>query len=165
MHEEARNPKTGLYGPSVLSGEMIPSSEPSKSVEAGQKIDKKSHVSRETLYKPEGETVLINSICPQPSYILMSIDPQGHVNALPLTGGIFTYDVITIPVPKDTSCYENIKLTGEYFEFDTDADQKMVFTLNIDKTVPFLQVQIQAGTVGATAGHFESVYYSLSSNA
>jgi len=116
MHEATTNPKTGLYGPSILSGELIPSPEPSKPTAVGQKVHQKTHVGKGALYQPEGEDVLVNAIWPRPSYILMSIDEGGHANALPVSGGLLMHDMpsIQVPVPKGTFSYKNIKRTGEF---------------------------------------------------
>ena len=55
----------------------------------------------------------------------------------------------------------HISVKNEYLEFATDADGKSVISFELDEIVPFIQVQIQAGTVGATAGQILSSKYSL----
>ena len=120
MHEAGSHPETGLYGPSVLSGELIPFPEPApkgKRVykeEGGEK--RKSFVNAPDLYKPENDGVLMNAIWPRPSYILMTTDTNGKTKGLPLSGGSLqsTEPAVQIPVPKDTDCYKNIKRTKEF---------------------------------------------------
>jgi len=41
---------------------------------------------------------------------------------------------------------------GDYIEFSSDTDQKILITIKLNHVIPYVQVQIQAGTVGATAG-------------
>lgn len=60
----------------------------------------------------------------------------------------------TLPIKVVTS--SDVKVEGEYIEFNVDADQKMVLEVETKGLVPFIQFQVQAGTVGATAGQFDS---------
>jgi len=56
----------------------------------------------------------------------------------------------------------DIKVTAPaYWEFDTDADQLVAIPVPLDYGVLYAQVQVQAGTVGATAGHFDTAQYTL----
>lgn len=50
------------------------------------------------------------------------------------------------------------KTEPEYFEVQTDADQNIVVDFGILGTA-YAQVQIKAGTVGATAGQIDESYY------
>jgi hypothetical protein len=50
---------------------------------------------------------------------------------------------------------------GHYYEFGTDADQKIVVDIGLKSGYPYCQVQVSCGTVGATAGQIDSIYYSL----
>lgn len=50
----------------------------------------------------------------------------------------------------------DVKLEDEYLEFNVDADQKMVLEVETKGLVPFIQLQVMAGTVGATAGQILS---------
>lgn len=115
MHEATTNPYTGLYGPSVLSGELIG--------EIGEKPaipqttgGGKTHVSETELYEPENQTVLMNAIWPRPTYILTSLDKQGNPSGLPISGGLLmsARPSIQIPVPKNSLAYRNIKEKGEF---------------------------------------------------
>lgn len=64
-------------------------------------------------------------------------------------------------LPIKTIGTSDVKIEDEYFEFNDDADQKMVIPIDLDNLIPWVQVQVQAGTVGATAGKIVSIYYSL----
>lgn len=54
-----------------------------------------------------------------------------------------------------------VNTEDEYFEFTTDEDQKRVIEITLDDVIPYVQVQIQAGTVGATAGQVLDSKYIL----
>ncbi len=119
MHEATTNPYTGLYGPSVLSGELIPEpdSKPRVRGNLGSPEDvSKTFVSKNELYKTGNEAVLINALWPMPTYILMSVDEKEHANALPMSGGMLmsARPSIQIPVPKGSYSYKNIKRNGEF---------------------------------------------------
>ena len=49
MHEATANPRTGLYGPSILSGELIPPPEPSEPRAGSEKAHEKTCVGKEEL--------------------------------------------------------------------------------------------------------------------
>jgi hypothetical protein len=55
-----------------------------------------------------------------------------------------------------------VNVAGEYIEFSTDADQLMLLSWELDGLIPFVQLQLQAGTAGATAGQIDAAYYTLS---
>ncbi len=63
-------------------------------------------------------------------------------------------DEYTLPIK--TVSASVVYLQDEYFEFVVDADGKKVITFDLQEVIPFIQVQIQAGTVGATAGQILS---------
>ena len=54
-----------------------------------------------------------------------------------------------------------INVEDEFFEFTTDEDAKRVIEITLDDIIPYVQVQIQAGTVGATAGQVLDSKYIL----
>ncbi len=115
MHEATSNPYTGLYGPSVLSGELVgPEPRPPRGKRA-EKADK-THVSKAELQEPENQDVLMNAIWPRPSYIVTSLDEHGDENALPVSGGLLmsARPSIQVPVPKQSDSYMNIKRRGEF---------------------------------------------------
>ena len=115
MHEATDNPYTGLYGPSVLSGELLPQAEqPENATEA--KGGGKTFVTAEDLYKRENQAVAANALFPLPSYILMTTDSGGRPNSQTVSGGLLmsARPGVQIPVPKNSAAYENIKRTGEF---------------------------------------------------
>ncbi len=118
MHEAGSHPDTGLYGPSVLSGEMIPPAElvSPQPLTRGKTRSKKTYVTCSDLYKPENDRVLMNAIWPRPSYILMTIDEKNDVSALPISGGSLqsTEPAVQIPVPKDSHSYRDIRRSKEF---------------------------------------------------
>lgn len=54
-----------------------------------------------------------------------------------------------------------VTVQPEYFEFGADVTQKAVIAFDLDVVIPFVQVQIQAGTVGATPGHIIDSKYTM----
>ena len=54
----------------------------------------------------------------------------------------------------------DVKVEDEYYEFNVDADQKMVITWDIDNVLPVGQFQVQVSAVNTTAGQIESAYNS-----
>lgn len=65
-------------------------------------------------------------------------------------------DAYTLPIR--TVSASDVKIESEYFEFNVDADQNVVIAATLDGVIPFVQLQVMAGTVGATAGQIDSVY-------
>jgi len=113
VHESGSHPETGLYSPSVLSGELIPGAEPLPEGHAGEG---KTTVGVEELYRPENDLVLMNAVFPMPTYILMTRGEDGQVDAQVICGGSLqsSEPAVQIPVLKDSPAYQNIKRTGEY---------------------------------------------------
>lgn len=117
MHEAGSNPETGVYGPGVFSGELVPPAEPTDQFPNLSKGGvEKAYASGAELYKPENDRILMNAIWPRPSYILMTADEKGQTHALPLSGGSLqsTEPALQVPVPKGSVAYENLKKTGEF---------------------------------------------------
>ncbi len=118
MHESSISPKTGLYGPTVLTGELLPSSGRESvhaaplPAEGGEKI----FVSGQDLYKPKNDKVYINSVFPRPTVFIMTTDAKGKTNVLPLSAGKLQNSVptLTMPIPRDSYTYDNIKRLGEF---------------------------------------------------
>ena len=50
--------------------------------------------------------------------------------------------------PIETAGTSDVDVEDHYFEFNVDADQKMILNWNLNGTVPYIQFQVQAGTVG-----------------
>ncbi len=69
-------------------------------------------------------------------------------------------DEYVLPIKVETATVVNIE--DEYYELVTDEDEKRVISFTLDKVVPFVQVQIQAGTVGVSAGQVLDSKYTLS---
>jgi flavin reductase (DIM6/NTAB) family NADH-FMN oxidoreductase RutF len=116
MHEATDNDYTGLYGPSVLSGELIPEAEPPEEYSGPKGDSGKTFVNAKNLFSPENQAVAANAIFPRPSYILMTLDKNGRPNALPISGGLLmsARPGVQIPVPKNSYSYDNIKRSGEF---------------------------------------------------
>ncbi len=84
-------------------------------------------------------------------------DARLRILAKHASGGADEY---VLPIKTETTSVVNIE--AEYFEFTTDEDAKRVISFALDNVIPFAQVQIQAGTVGATAGQILNSKYTLS---
>jgi hypothetical protein len=54
----------------------------------------------------------------------------------------------------------DIKVEPHYIEFNVDEDRLMVIGFDLLNTAAIIQVQVMAGTVGASAGQIDSIYYS-----
>jgi len=59
-------------------------------------------------------------------------------------------------LPIRTVSASDVKVEDEYFEFNVDADQFVVLAVELGNVIPLVQFQVQAGTVGATAGQIDS---------
>lgn len=55
----------------------------------------------------------------------------------------------------------DIGLEGGYYEWTTDEDQYSLLEINLKGLIPYVQLQILAGTVGNTAGQLEHCYVHL----
>lgn len=54
-----------------------------------------------------------------------------------------------------------VKFEGEYLEYNVDADGRFVFEVGL-MGANYAQVQVKAGTVGATAGQIDEAWITLS---
>ncbi len=70
-------------------------------------------------------------------------------------------DEYVLPIKVETATVVNVE--DEYYEFIVDEDAKRIISFTLDRVIPFVQVQIQAGTVGASAGQVLASKYTLSS--
>lgn len=61
-------------------------------------------------------------------------------------------------LPIRTVGSSDVKIEAEYFELNTDADQQVLLTIDLDSVIPWVQFQVMAGTVGATAGQIDTAY-------
>jgi len=82
-------------------------------------------------------------------------DARIRILAMHISGG----DEYVHAIEKTTPSVINVE--DEYFEFTTDEDKKRVLKIALDGVIPCVQVQIQAGTVGATAGQILDSKYIL----
>lgn len=110
------NPITGLYGPSILSGELIGKSEIKIHATNREQNEGKSYISKDEFFKPDSQDILMNAIFPRPSYIVLSKDEKNKTTALPVIGGslINNRPAIQIPILKDSPSYKNIKESKEF---------------------------------------------------
>ena len=67
-------------------------------------------------------------------------------------------------LPIKTVSSSDVKVEDEYLEFNADSDQKVLLSVELFKLVAYVQIQIQVGTVGSTAGQVDSGYYTLVAN-
>jgi flavin reductase (DIM6/NTAB) family NADH-FMN oxidoreductase RutF len=107
MHEAANNAYTGIYGPSVFSGELVPPAEAlKKQGKAHTASNGKVFVDGGSLFKPGNESIAMNAVFPRPSYMVLTLDEDGEVDALPLSGGLLmsARPSIQLALPKDSVC-------------------------------------------------------------
>ena len=126
MHEAGSHPDTGLYSPSVLSGEWVDAgggrrvraaAETYGAPRAGVGAQTgKTFVAGRELYLPENERVFMNAVWPRPAYIFLTSDEHGKVNALPLCGGSLqsTEPAVQIPLPLESAGYADVKRSGQF---------------------------------------------------
>ena len=55
-----------------------------------------------------------------------------------------------------TVAASDVKIEDSYYEWNVDADENSVLQVDTDGLIPFVQLQIQAGTVGASAGEIDA---------
>lgn len=84
---------------------------------------------------------------------------NARIRAIAMRGQADTVDY-TFPI--STVGTSDVKIEAEYLEFNTDADQNMIFEIITNGIAPYVQIQVQAGTVGATAGQIDEADYFLS---
>lgn len=82
-----------------------------------------------------------------------SVNARVRVLAKHESGGTEEY---TLPI--ETISASDVKVEAAYFEFNVDADQLMCIPIEIRNVVPYVQVQVQTGTVGTTAGQIDAAY-------
>lgn len=64
--------------------------------------------------------------------------------------------------PLTTPSTTSVGLEPEYYEITTDADGSFVLEVGTNFLVPYVQIQVMAGTVGATAGEITQADASFS---
>lgn len=78
-------------------------------------------------------------------------NPRIRAQAKLDAGGAAEYDLVIKTVGT-----ADVKIEDLYYEWNVDADQKSLLQIDLDGLVPYIQLQIQCGTVGAAAGEIES---------
>ncbi len=78
-----------------------------------------------------------------------------RILAKPTTGGA----EYVLPINIATATVVNVE--DEYHEIVADEDARRILSFILDKVVPFVQVQIQAGATGATSGQVLDSKYTL----
>ncbi len=78
-----------------------------------------------------------------------------RILAKPVSGGA----QYVLPINIATATVVNVE--DEYHEIVVDEDAKRILSFMLDKVVPFVQVQIQAGAVGASPGQVLDSKYTL----
>jgi len=58
-------------------------------------------------------------------------------------------------LPIKTVSSSDVKIEDDYVELNDDADQKIIISWDLDCIFPFVEIQVQAGVVGATAGQID----------
>jgi len=61
-------------------------------------------------------------------------------------------------LPIKTVSSSDIKIESEYFEFNSDSDQKAILTWDLDRVVPYVIFQAQVSSVGSTAAQVDDAY-------
>ena len=120
IFEASWNTYTGLYGPSVLDGEMLgyieTNSKSRNELLTEENNDEKVYISRNEFYYEKNQNILSNAIWPMPSYVLCSTDEVNRLCGSPVTGGLLmsARPAIQVPVLKDSIPYKNIKRNNEF---------------------------------------------------
>lgn len=61
-------------------------------------------------------------------------------------------------LPIRTISASDVTVQDQYIEFNDDADQKMILGVDLDGVIIYAQFQVQAGTVGASAGQIDDAW-------
>jgi hypothetical protein len=93
--------------------------------------------------------------------LFLKIDVNNSVNVRVLLQYKFATGGDAYYAPNLSYSSSDVKYSvPEYYELDVDADTSVVLEMPLDGVVPFVQIQVYAGTVGApTAGQIDSAYY------
>jgi len=84
-----------------------------------------------------------------------SVNARIRLLASHTTGGA------TYLIPIRTVAASSVSVEGEYIEFNVDEDQQMLLSWDLDRLVPYIQIQVQVGTVNTTAAQIDSASYTL----
>lgn len=64
-------------------------------------------------------------------------------------------DDYLLPIKSVSLTAGTVKVKEGVFEFDSDADQLLIIEIETGNLIPFIQLQVKAGTVGASAGQID----------
>jgi hypothetical protein len=102
-------------------------------------------------------------------YIALYIDIDINATKKPRVRIIGNTKIIPNPFANALPVYNRVASTTEggcckveplFYEFP-GIDSKVILDIPIYRCIPFLQIQISAGTTGAPPGKIKSIYYSL----
>lgn len=90
-------------------------------------------------------------------YLYINLDINDSLNVRIRALGQMTVDGDGYVLPIEAVSSTEIKVTSQYIEFDVDADQKMILRVDVG-AIPFVSIEVQAGTAGASPGAIVSAY-------
>lgn len=67
----------------------------------------------------------------------------------------------TFLFPIKTVGASDVKVEDEYFEFNSDSDQRMLLTWDIDRLISYIDFQVQVGTVNTTAAQIDDAHVTI----
>ena len=84
-----------------------------------------------------------------------SLGMRFRLVGLQATGGT---DLFPLPIKVTSST--SVTVNPEYVELASNTDQNIVFSWETENLIPYAKIQIEAGTVGATAGQIATAQVS-----
>ena len=66
------------------------------------------------------------------------------------------------PLPIKVTSATSVSVAPEYVEMASDASQNIVFSWDVGNLIPYVVIQVEVGTVGATAAQVATAHYSRS---
>ena len=91
----------------------------------------------------------------------VDLDINDSVNARVRLIASHTTGGATYLIPIKTVGASSVSVEDQYLEFNVDEDQKMFISWDLDRVIPYLQFQVQVGTLNTTAAEFDSAHYTL----
>jgi len=67
-------------------------------------------------------------------------------------------DAYVLPIMSVSS--SKVELADEYYEFADDDDQRMIVEIDVLDVLPYVEIQIQAGTAGVSPGQIDEAMIS-----
>ena len=64
-------------------------------------------------------------------------------------------DDYLLPIKSVSLSAGTVKVKEGVFEFDSDTDQLLIIEIETGNLIPFIQLQVKVGTVGASAGQID----------